>query len=655
MKRVGAPAPAPDGSFILVPVTAYDLHENKGRTRLWQVSTHGGAPRPLTSEDASASDPKISPDGTRVLFGRAAGEEKPQVMLLPLDGGEAERLTDMPMGAFDATWFPDGKRIAFVAMLLSDAPTPAGTKALLEERAKDPVKAHATEDRLYRYWDRWLTAGERPHLFVLDLATRAMTDLTPAGTGWFELMEPSGQYDIAPDGTEIAFVANATEPPHHLLRWALFTVPTDGSGKVRCLTPSGAPPDPADTSRPRYTPDGAAILYGMQRDPYFYADRIRLVRYDRASGAHVVLTEAWDRSPSAWEFAADGTLFLEVEDEGAPRLFSYRLGEGVPRRIGGEGSIAGLSVGRDGRLYYLYQTISAPAEAASCRADGSDARPLTRFNEEILAGIAMGEVREYVYAGAGGDPVQMYVVLPPGFDPSKRWPLVHVIHGGPHAATTDSFHFRWNLHAFAAPGYVVAAVNFHGSTSWGQPFAASILGEQGDKPFLDVERATDLLIEAGFVDPARMAIGGGSYGGYLVCWIASQTDRYRCAINHAGVYDLLAEYASDVTQGRSRAYGGEPWDRIEAIDRNNPARFARGFTTPMLVIHGERDYRVPHTQGLAVYNVYKAKGAEARLLFFPDENHWILKPKNSLVWNREVRQWLERYLNPSGRIQEVKE
>jgi dipeptidyl aminopeptidase/acylaminoacyl peptidase len=644
MHRVGAPVAAPDGAFILVPVTTYDMAENKGRARIWFVPGDGAAPRALASDDASASEPRLSPDGMSVLFTRASGDEKPQAMRLRLDGGEAERLTDLPLGVSDPRWFADGKRIAFVAMLLSDAPTPGGTKELLERRAKDPVKAHITEDRLYRYWDRWLTAGERPHLFVLDLETRGLTDLTPNGTGWFELMDPSGQYDIAPDGREIAFVANSSEPPHQLLRWALYTVPTDGSGAVRCLTPAGAPPEPADVYRPRYTPDGAAIVYGMQRDPYFYADRVRLARYDRASRSHTVLTEAWDRSASAWEFSPDGTLALEVEDQGAPRPFVYGKGDAAPRRVGGEGSIANLTVGRDGRLYFTHQTISRPAEAASCKTDGSDFRYLTQFNDPILREIATGEVREVVYAGANGDPVQMYVVLPPGHDPSKRYPLIHVIHGGPHATGADGFHFRWNLQAFAAPGYVVAAVNFHGSTSWGQGFAASILGEQGEKPFLDIQRASDHLIEAGLVDGARMAVAGGSYGGYMVCWITSQTDRYRCAVNHAGVYDLLAEYASDVTQGRSKAYGGEPWDKIEAIDRNNPARFAKGFTTPMLVIHGERDYRVPHTQALAVYNIYKAKGVEARLLFFPDENHWVLKPQNSLVWNREVRQWLERYL-----------
>jgi dipeptidyl aminopeptidase/acylaminoacyl peptidase len=191
---------------------------------------------------------------------------------------------------------------------------------------------------------------------------------------------------------------------------------------------------------------------------------------------------------------------------------------------------------------------------------------------------------------------------------------------------------------------VAACVNFHGSTSWGQEFAACIQGGHGDTPFTDIMRATDTLLETGFIDEKRMAATGGSYGGYLVCWIAGQTDRFACLVNHAGVFDLLAEYGSDVTQGRHQAYGGEPWDKLEAIDRWNPARFARGFTTPMLVVHGERDYRVPHNQALAVYNIYKAKGVDARLVFFPDENHWVLKPRNSLVWNREVQAWLARYL-----------
>ena len=639
--RVGSLAPASSG--LIAAVTAYDLEQNRGRSRLWLVPREG-EPHALTSDEASSTDPAVSPDGRRIAFARCRGDERPQLHVLSLDGGDAERLTDMPHGIFDPRWFPDGKRIAFGALLYTDAPTPEGTKDLAERRAKDPVKVHVTEDRLYRFWDRWLTGGEAPHLFVLDLETRALADLTPAGAGWFDFMEPGGQYDIAPDGSEIAFVANSSESPHHLLRWAVFTVPTSGKGPVRCLTPAGTPPNSADAHRPRYTPDGRGIVYGIQRDPYFYADRVRLMRYDRAAGTHTAVAESWDRSPTAWEFLQDGTLVIEAEDRGRTSLFTWKSGDAEPRLIRQGGGIGSLEIGRDGRLYFTLQTLSVPAEAASCLPDGSDLRMHTSFNAPLLSEIAMGEVREMVFEGAGGDPVQMYVVLPPGFDPKKQYPLVHVIHGGPHAIAGDNFHYRWNPQVFAAPGYVVATVNFHGSTSWGQEFAACIQGGHGDKPLIDIERATDALLETGFIDAKRMAATGGSYGGYMVCWIAGNSDRYRCLVNHAGVFDLLAEYASDVTQGRHQAYGGEPWNNLDAIDRWNPARFAKGFSSPMLVIHGERDYRVPHTQALAVYNVYKAKGLDARLVFFPDENHWILKPKNSLVWNQEVHRWLAKYL-----------
>ena len=644
--RVGTPQPTPKGDGIVVSVTTYDLEANKGKHRLWLVPTEGGGPRPLTSEEYGSTDPAVSPDGQWVSFTRARAEEKLQLHIMPLDGGEAERLTDFPLGVFDPKWFPDGKRIAFVAMLLDEAPTPEGTKDLLEKRAKDPVKVHITEDRVYRFWDHWLLDGERPHLFVFDLPTRRLTDLTPGGTGWFDLMDPAGHYDISPDGAEIAFSANSSLPPHQLLRWAVHTVATTGKGPVRCLTPEGTPPNSADCSRPRYSWDGKSIVYGMQRSPYFYADKVRMVRYDRAAGTHTVLTEDWDRSPAAWEHAPDGSLVLEAEDRGRVVLYALGKAGGTPKLVLEAGTISGLRIGRDGRVYFTAQSLTSPPEAASCRLDGGGFRKLTQFNDALMSEVALGEVREVEFAGANGDRVQMFLVLPPGFDPGRKWPLVHVIHGGPHGIAGDNFHFRWNPQAFAAPGYVVACVNFHGSTSWGQDFAACILGGHGDKPFTDIMRATDVLLETGFIDEKRMAATGGSYGGYLVCWIAGNTDRFACLVNHAGVFDLLAEYASDITQGRHLSYGGEPWDKLDAIDRWNPARFARGFTTPMLVTHGERDYRVPHTQALAVYNIYKAKGIDARLVFFPDENHWVLKPQNSLVWNREIHTWLKRYLSP---------
>jgi dipeptidyl aminopeptidase/acylaminoacyl peptidase len=253
-------------------------------------------------------------------------------------------------------------------------------------------------------------------------------------------------------------------------------------------------------------------------------------------------------------------------------------------------------------------------------------------------------VREITFEGSRGESVQMFLVLPPDFATGKKYPLVHMIHGGPHGTFGDLWHARWNAQAFAAPGYVVALVNFQGSTSWGQDFAQRIQGEWAARPFEDIMKATDLLITSGLVDEKRMAVTGGSYGGYMVTWIAGHTDRFKCIVNHAGVADLTAQYASDVTQGRGRAAGGEAWDGLEKQDLWSPVRFAKGMNTPMLVIHGEKDYRVPVGQGLLIYGVLKAKGVPARLVYFPDENHWVLKARNSLLWYKEVHAWLARWL-----------
>jgi len=638
--RVGAPAPAPDGTWAVVPVTTYDLDKNEGKTRLWMVSATGAfEPRALTSPEIASAAPRVSPDGARVAFVRRRDKtEKPQLHILPLEGGEAEKVTDLPLGIADPRWFPDGRRIAFLAPLLTGHLTAEATKARLEEREKDPVKAHVTENRLFRYWDTWLDGGEVPHLFVLDLETRELKDLTPNSTRWFELMDPEGQYDISPDGAEIAFSANTSEPPHRRVRWGLFTVPTAG-GEPTCLTPGNK----GEEMRPRYSKDGAAIVYGMQTDPDFYADRVRLVRYDRKAKTHTVLTEAWDRSASGWEFDDTGRLVFLAEDRARVSVFAVPSSGGTPTALHQGGAVSGLAVTKS-RLWFTRQTLTETAESWTANLDGQAANAVTHFTEATTKDIALGETQELEFAGARGETVQAFIVLPPGFDAKKQYPLVHVIHGGPHGISADQFHPRWNGHLFAAPGYVALMVNFHGSTSWGQEFTQCIQGHWGEYPMSDIEAATDALLATGFVDEKAMAITGGSYGGYLVSWISAHTNRYACVVNHAGVYNTQAQYASDVTQGRHRAFGGEPWDGLEAIDRWNPARFASGVNTPTLVIHGENDFRVPVDQGLECYNVLQGKGVAARLVYFPDENHWVLKPKNSLFWNKEVHDWLARWL-----------
>ncbi len=652
LPRVGAPAPSPDGRALAVPVTTYDLEKNEGRTRIWLVPADGGEPRALTSAELSSGEPRFSPDGKRLAFTRKDGPAsapgghpagatgKPQLFVMPLDGGEPERLTSLPLGVFDPTWLPDGSGIVFGAKVIKGHWTPEATAAELERREQDPVKAHVTEDRFYRHWDTWLTTGEVPHLFLLDLKSRTLRDLSPESAAWFDWMEPAGQYDIAPDGKEIVFAGMTYDPAKREQRAAIWQVSLAG-GPVTCLTPD----HPADDHWPRYSPDGKHILYGMQHDRYFYADRVQLMACDRASKKHAPWCESWRLSPAHWEFAEDGTLLLEAESEGRVALFAYQgTGGGEPTRIVRGGCAASVAPARGGRVFFTLQSMVAAPEVHACAADGSGLARLTRFTDEVAARFATGEVRETHFEGAQGEMVQMFMVLPPDFEPGRKYPLVQVIHGGPHGISADGFHWRWNAQAFAAPGYVAALVNFQGSTSWGNDFAKRIQGAWAERPFEDVMIATDLLVASGLVDGTRMAAAGGSYGGYMAAWIEGHTDRFRCIVNHAGVYDTLSQYASDWTMGRQQSFGGEPWAGLEAINACNPAHAAQGFNTPMLVLHGEKDYRVPASQGLECYGVLRARGVPARLVYFPDENHWILKPRNSLLWYREVWAWLERFL-----------
>ncbi len=647
--RVGAPSPSKDGARLAVPVTTYDVEANEGRTRIWIVPADGsGEPVAMTSADVSSSEPAFSPDGRFLAFIRksaatgndgkpAMGGGKTQLWILPLEGGEPRCVTRLPLGAFDPTWLPDGSGLIVVGMLLKGHLTIEATAKEMERRDKDPVKAHVTEDRVYRFWDRWLTTGEVPHLFHVDAASGATRDLTPDSTLWFDFMDPSGQYDLSPDGREIAFAGTHLAEPSGYLITHVYTVPVAG-GPVKDVTPD----HPATDALPRYSPDGKRLVYGMQVDPLFYADRVRMTEMDRATGAHREIAPDWKLSPSHWCFGDDGTLYLEAEDNARVALFALK-GSGTPSRIVYGGTVSGARAsGR--RIVFNRQNTAEPAEVFTCAPDGSGVARLTRFTEAATSAFATGEVREMTLEGGYGQTVQMYVVLPPDHQPGMRYPLLMQVHGGPHAISGDTFFYRWNSQAFAAAGRVVALINFQGSTSWGQEFAASILGAWGDRPLKDTMAAVDALVAMGLVDEKRMAMAGGSYGGYMASWIAANTDRFRCIINHAGVFDLAQQYGSDVTQGRNQSMGGDLWDGQERVDRWNPARHSVGFKTPMLVIHGERDFRVPVGHALECYGILKAKGVPARLVYFPDENHWVLKPKNSLLWYREFFAWLGRWL-----------
>lgn len=635
LPRVGRPEPLPDGDRAVVPVTTFDADHDSGSTRLWLVE-RSGTRRPLTRPDRNASSPAPSPDGDRIAFlsKDSDSDEPSQVHVLPTGGGEAEPLAAFPLGAVSMRWLPDGTGLVVAAPLYRDHPTVAATESHKGERKERSSRPVVTEDRLFRFWKRWLAGETIDHFFLLPADGSDAVHLTPGFDRLTSLDAPS--FDVSPDGEKVVFAADVSDPPWDYPLFALFTVPTAGGEVTRV--------DEARTGQcfhPRFSPDGTTLAYLWRPDPTFYADRARLVLRDLASGGESVATEDWALSCGTFELADDGSIVIGAEDAGRNALFHLRPNEVAPARIGAETLSADGPRPAGGVVWHRVESLEAPPEAAVSSEEGT--ATVTSFAADALDGVAIGRCEEITVTAGNGDPIQVFVTYPPAFDEGRTWPLLQNVHGGPHNATIDGWHWRWNTQVMAAAGYVVVSVNFHGSSSWTEDFTRSIQGAWGDLPAADIEAATDALIARGIVDESRMAIAGGSYGGYLTSWITTQTDRYRCAVVHAGVTDLLGQWASDVTAGREAAVGGVPWEDMEAIQRWSPAANTEGVVTPTLVIHGEADYRVVITQGLLWYGILKAKGVEARLVYYPDEGHWIEKRSNALHWWGELLGWIERH------------
>lgn len=642
MQRVGAPTVSPDGTLCVFPVTRYHPGGGDGpNTDLWLVPTDGSKPpRQLTFQPGADTAPVFSPDGASILFSSKRGEGPAQLCLLPLRGGEATRLTDLPVAPQSAVFSKDGRKVYFAASTWPDLNDDfAAVRARIDagkDAGKDAVRVHVSEARSVRYWDHYLTDGQVTHLFMLDVASGYLRDLLPGSARFLGFDD--ADFAVSPDGRSIAFSANVTDPPYRSLNFDVLLLDI-ATGMVDDLTSQ----NPAADRGPVFRPDGKKLLYARGKRPEIDPDFDRLVELDLESGR----AEEWPldlgSSPDGYVYSRDGsTVFLQAQRDGRQNLYAVIGGE--LSTIARGGVISGAAPGADGQVVFARQSLLAPPELFRVDLRESGDTKLTGFNDALLARLDLGTTEDARFPGADGDEIQMWICYPPGFDPKKKWPLVQMIHGGPHGAFQDSFHFRWNQALFAAPGYVVVAVNFHGSTGFGQEFAESILGDHARRPFEDIEKATDHMLARGFIDAQRMAAAGGSYGGYMVAWILGHTDRYACLINHAGVYDLMAQFASDATWGRANNYGAAPFKDPARIDRNSPSRFAANFNTPTLILHGEKDYRVPYTQGLNLHGVLTAKGVPSRLVVYPEENHWILKSNNAIHWWGEVHNWLNRHL-----------
>ncbi|MCP5273082.1 MAG: S9 family peptidase [Burkholderiaceae bacterium] len=650
IRRLGAPSLAPDGAQAVASLTTYSMDDNKGRSALWLLSTLGGKPRALTACGEKDGQPRWSPRGDRIAFvaqreQEGAKDETPQLYLIAPDGGEAVRAATVATDVEGFRWCPDGKRLLLVSWVW---PELKGMKAQAKQHKafKDRKETgYATSEAQYRYWDHNLPMGREPHLLLLDADSGKVRDLfegTPHALGRAD--PGAGSFDVSPDGKRVVFAFDPAPEKRLDHPFALAEMELK-SGRVRVIAQDAA----WDMGAPRYAPDGDRIAFVAQHRGLKHTMPDQLAVWDRETGGWDVLSAEWDhevQAPLHWEDDGQAVLFA-AEQRGRRHLWRFDLPDRRAELLAEGGWLQAFDKAA-GTLVTLADAIDHPPEMR-VHPPGAAPRRIESFNDALMAGVATGVTEEAWVTGALGDQVQVWITYPPGFDPAKpgkqKLPLLHVIHGGPHTAFGDAWHFRWNVQAFAAQGYVVAAVNYHGSSSFGYAFKDSITHRWGELELQDVEAATDLLLQRPWADPKRVFATGGSYGGFMVAWMNGRCEpgRYAAYVCHAGCFDWTAMFADDAYTWHAKELGAWYWDDIGKVQSQSPHAFAANMTTPTLVIHGALDYRVPDAQGLAYYNTLKARNVDARLLWFPDENHWILKPRNSRLWYGEYFDWLKRH------------
>jgi dipeptidyl aminopeptidase/acylaminoacyl peptidase len=641
LKRLADPQLAPDGSAVAYALTEVDLAGQTRNSDLWLSPLQGGEPRRLTSNPASDSRPRFSPDGRTLAF-LSTRDGSAQVWQLDLAGGEPRKLTSLATGVDAFEWLGSA-RLALVSEVFPDCGADDACNAKRLAEAGKPSSARAYDELLYRHWDTW-DDGRRSHVLALTLATGALVDLTPGGDDAPPFNLGGEDWGVAPDGSEVCVAKKDAKGEAWHTNAELYLIPAEG-GEAKRISDS-----PGYDSGCRYSPDGRLLAYRSMARAGYEADRFRLVLFDRATGERRSLAESFDRSVDPVAFSPDGkTIYFTAEDNGHSPVFEVSVSGGPVTALGpGPGSFSDLSVTRDGRtIVATHATLTFPSEVVRFGADGKGLSRVTRVNDAQLASHALRPGESVSYTGAAGKSVQAWVVRPPAFDAARPHPLLVLVHGGPQGAWPDGWTWRWNAQVFAAAGYVVFMPNPRGSTGFGQAFTDDIRSDWGGKAYEDVMKGAEFALQLPGVDKTRAAAAGGSYGGYMVNWIAGHTDRFRALVTHSGVFDLVSMYGStEELWFPEWEFGGPFWSHPEGYRRFNPRDHVASFKTPTLVVHGERDYRVPLEQGLAMFTALRRQGVPARLLTFPDENHWILKPHNAVRWYQEVIGWLDRYTKP---------
>jgi dipeptidyl aminopeptidase/acylaminoacyl peptidase len=646
MHRLSDPQISPDGKSIAYAVATPDLEANRSVRNIWIVPVAGGEQRQLT-RGGSDLRPRWSPDGKKLAF-LSSRDGEPQIYTVVVGGGEAIKLTAVPGGADNELWSPDGKSLAFVSAVFPDCKDFACDEQRDAATAKNKVKAHVYEKLLFRHWNHW-SDGKRSHLFVVpddggvprDLTPGADYDVPPFNVGAPEAIA------FSPDGRELCFTANTDKDEAFSTNGDLFTVAVSGAVEPKRITQN-----PANDWEPQYSPDGKWVAYRAQTKPGFESDRWRLMLFERSNGKHLNLTENFDRSVESIAWSADSKAILfQAEEKAQLPIYAIDINgtKSSPRAILANGHNSEFDISKDGHtIAFTRSTLTMPEEIFVANSDGTDVHQITHQNGALLAQLELPVVEPFWFAGAQNTQVEGLLLRPPHFDESKKYPMLLLIHGGPQGAWADTWGYRWNPQVMAAQGYVVLMINPRGSTGYGQKFTDEISRDWGGKVYEDLMKGVDAAVSKyPFVDGSRVAAAGGSYGGYMIDWIATHTDRFKCLISHAGPYNAVSMYATEELWFQEWEFGGPPWTNAEPYKKWSPSEYAAGlgkFKTPTLVIGGELDFRIPYSQELEFFSALQRQSVPSKLVLFPDEGHWVLKPQNSQFWYATFLDWLAKYL-----------
>jgi len=653
MERVGAPAVSPDGSRIVYTVRSTDLAKNKGHTDLYMVDlrTPGAAPQRLTADAASSTDPEWSAAGDAIYF-LSSRSGSSQVWRIPANTGTATKVTDLPLDVDAFRVSPTGDRLALSMAVFRNCADLACTKTRMDAREKDKSTGKVYDRLFVRHWDTWAD-GRNAVLYSVPLdrsgkAGAAATAVSLSGALDGDVpSKPFGdreEFRFSPDGKNVVFsvrIAGKTEA--WSTNFDLYTVPAAGGQAPRNLTAD----NPAWDTKGVFAPDGRTLAYLAMSRPGFEADHYQIMLLDVASGKKRKLAADWDRSPGTLQWAQDGkSLVVDAEDIGQHRLFSIDAASGKVTPLTGQGSIGAFDL-RGGTLAYTQANLSAGAQLFSMKLGATKPTQLTSLNTERLADVRWGEAEQFSFKGANGDTVHGYVMKPWNYQAGKQYPVAFLVHGGPQGSFGNGWSYRWNPQTYAGAGYAAVFIDFHGSTGYGQKFTDAISGDWGGKPLEDLQKGLAAAVaKYSWLDRSRACALGASYGGYMMNWIEGNwSDGFKCIVNHDGVFDTRGmAYATEEQWFTDWENGGPYFTAPEKHERFNPVLHVNKWKTPMLVVQGDLDFRIPTAQGLSTFTALQRRGIDSKLLVFPDENHWVLKPANSVLWHHTVTDWLDHYL-----------